>query len=359
MHIHKLPSGKWRVIVKHQGQQRTGTAITQSEAKTLGAEMLLEMGKSPTGQSATLGELLAVHLAHQEYAATTRADMQLVVDALPDDVTAWRVRSVEPVVVEAMYRRLKRDGWTPHRVRKLHVILGSAWNRAVKYKWATTNVIRDVDTPTVVTREVVAPDAVTVRKVLAAATGDVAAFLRLSGTTGARRGELCGLQWADLDLELGQVVIRRSVAYVAGTQEPVVNEGKTGRRGHRVLGLDPASVTMLKALRVKAVEKALKAYGNTAPVWVFSHDAGQTPWRGDYISREFKRACTRAKVTGLKLHSFRHYVATTMLAEGDAPTTVSGRLGHASSATTLGTYAHFVPSKDEVSARRLGAALDA
>ena len=36
-------------------------------------------------------------------------------------------------------------------------------------------------------------------------------LVRLAAITGARRSELCGLRWSDVDLEAGVVVIQRSL----------------------------------------------------------------------------------------------------------------------------------------------------
>jgi integrase len=45
---------------------------------------------------------------------------------------------------------------------------------------------------------------------------EFAALLRVLAATGARRGEVCGLRWSDLDTKGGTLFIRRSVASVAG-----------------------------------------------------------------------------------------------------------------------------------------------
>ena len=39
---------------------------------------------------------------------------------------------------------------------------------------------------------------------------DMAAFIALAAVTGARRGELCGLRWGDVDEGLGTLTIERS-----------------------------------------------------------------------------------------------------------------------------------------------------
>jgi integrase len=41
-------------------------------------------------------------------------------------------------------------------------------------------------------------------------------FLRLAVVLGARRGELCGLKWRDVDLDNGEVIIASGMVRVAG-----------------------------------------------------------------------------------------------------------------------------------------------
>jgi integrase len=49
----------------------------------------------------------------------------------------------------------------------------------------------------------------------------------------------------------------------------------------------------------------------------------------------------------------RHYVATQMLADGESPVQVAGRLGHSTPATTLRVYAHWVRATDRTAGDRL------
>ncbi len=66
----------------------------------------------------------------------------------------------------------------------------------------------------------------------------------------------------------------------------------------------------------------------------------------------------RAGLPGVRLHDLRHFVATRMLAAGVPVPTVSGRLGHANSATTLNVYSHFLEASDREAAEALGQLLD-
>ena len=60
---------------------------------------------------------------------------------------------------------------------------------------------------------------------------------------------------------------------------------------------------------------------------------------------------TRGKVPGLpdgfRFHDLRHYFASLLIASGCDVKTVQARLRHASGKTTLDTYGHLWPDRDE------------
>lgn len=70
------------------------------------------------------------------------------------------------------------------------------------------------------------------------------------------------------------------------------------------------------------------------------------PWR---LERAFREA--RADIPGLpagfRFHDLRHYFASLLIASGTDVKTVQARLRHASARTTLDTYAHLWPDRDE------------
>ena len=72
------------------------------------------------------------------------------------------------------------------------------------------------------------------------------------------------------------------------------------------------------------------------------------------VTKAFIRLRKRAGLDTVRLHDLRHFAATRLLVAGVPVRTVSGRLGHANAATTLGVYAHFVEESDREAARTLG-----
>jgi integrase len=74
---------------------------------------------------------------------------------------------------------------------------------------------------------------------------EFATLLFVAATTGCRRGELCGLQWSDIDLKGGFLVVRKSVSDLPGRVE--VRTTKTGLV--RRMARDPATIAVLEAQR--------------------------------------------------------------------------------------------------------------
>lgn len=76
-------------------------------------------------------------------------------------------------------------------------------------------------------------------------------------------------------------------------------------------------------------------------------DGGQlSPWA---LERAVRAA--RSKVdslpAGFRFHDLRHYLASLLIADGADVKTVQARLRHASAKTTLDTYGHLWPDRDQ------------
>jgi integrase len=311
MSIQKLPSGKYRAVVRHAGAKRNGKAqSTRREALADEARIRLEMGSAHEESQTTVDSLLNEQIEHGSYSVTTLEDLRHVHRKLPAPFLGRNVRDV-----------------------------------------ASTNPGRDVKPPSLPSHQIVPPTVAEVQKLLSAAPAGLDLFLRLAANTGARRGEVLALQWQDFDLETGRVVIRRSVSHTPASGL-VVTEGKTGRKGHRSIGLGPSIVKLLLSYRH---EQAAVAADNALPEprWLFSHDAGVTPWRPDYVTLAFGRLRATLGLDGVRLHDLRHFVATSMLSDGVPLATVSNRLGHARKSTTLDRYSHWMPQQDQDAADRL------
>lgn len=347
VNLTKLPSGSWRVAVKHRGLRRTATRPTRKEAKQLGHEFEAELGATVTPSKMTVADLLGRWYAQADLAVTYRADVDRIIDRLPESFTTRRIATVKPGVIAELYANLRTDGWTAHRIVRAHTVLSSAWTLALEREWAVVNPLRAARKPAVPRTQLHPPTPGQIAALLAAAGERFELYLLVSSAIGARRGEVVGLQWADITDDA--IIVRRSLAYAPG-KGVVITEGKTGPKGHRVVAIDPLLAAGLAAHREAQTELA-DASQLPAPVWVFSHDAGVHPWRPEFASVEFRRLRRRIGLGDtIRLHDLRHYVATQLLAAGVPLAVVGKRLGHRQLSTTSDTYGDYVPAADQAAA---------
>lgn len=361
MHVRRLSSGHWRWIVQHKGERRAGTARSKPHAMLAGSQALVEMGADhPAATEATMGELLTAWQAEglDRWSPTYAADVEHVCSHLPAAFLARNIDSVDPSVIAQLQRTMAKQGWSGHRLQRLRGCLSGAFVMAVTYGWATRNPVRDVRAPHVDRSKAAAPPHDVVRELIATAPEGIRLFLRLASITGARRGELIALQWPDWDAATGTLTIARSVVQVAGSAPVLRDRTKTGRRGDRRQQLDDITVELIERHRAGQAAVALERR-LPAPTFVFSHDAGASPWRPDYIGQAYRRH--RATVEGgegVRLHDLRHHVATARLQRGDSVADVAAWLGHATPATTLRVYSHVLPGAGRDAANQLADLLD-
>lgn len=316
------------------------------------------MGGTATNTD-TVGELVANDIATSDWSHTYRADVLAVVANLPDDFANQPAATVTAPDAANLYRRLAADGWTPHRLRRLHEILAAAFTAAAEEGAFVHNPFRNVRKPAAPKRELVIPtDDEVIALLLAPEHLVERVALRLAALLGPRRGEVVALQWRDIDLERETLVIRRSLSYTKASGITVGNT-KTGDTGHRVLELDPVTVAMLGELHDLQLAQCRAKPGEPAtPMWVISDGGGQTSWRPDRLTHVFAAARTKAGVTGVRLHDCRHYVATSMLHDGVPPQLVASQLGHSDMSTTIKVYSHYLPGLNREATRRRAARLD-
>jgi hypothetical protein len=174
---------------------------------------------------------------------------------------------------------------------------------------------------------------------------------------GARRGELCALRWAHVDLDAGILTIRRSVAQ-SGTQ---TWEKDTKTHQRRRITLDETTVALLRAFRLHvAADLAQLGVELTDDAYLFSREPDRSTWlRPSSVSQRYARMCKRLG-WDMDIKELRHYSATELIAAGVDVRTVAGRLGHGGGGvTTLRVYSAWRPEADRRAASAISDRLPA
>jgi integrase len=129
--------------------------------------------------------------------------------------------------------------------------------------------------------------------------------------TGLRRAEACGLEWGDVDLETGVLVVERT--WNQWSDDCFEGEGKSDR-ARRVIDLDDATVAVLRGWRRRQSEMRLMVgIGWRTTNKVFTSPAGDA-LRPDTVTQAWRRTVRRSGLPTIRLHDLRHSHATHQLA---------------------------------------------
>ena len=169
--------------------------------------------------------------------------------------------------------------------------------------------------------------------------------------TGMRRGELCGLEWSNIDFKEATITIERSVTTVAGIG--VVDKEPKTESSKRVIAISDKLLSVLTEYKVWYDQYRY----DMGDRWketdrLFIAECGAQIYPGTVYTWVHK-VCDAAGLPHRTVHSLRHTNITMQIAAGVPLVTVAGRAGHARTSTTTDIYSHFLKSSDKTAAEKL------
>jgi integrase len=198
-------------------------------------------------------------------------------------------------------------------------------------------------------------------KVAKLAGSQPAALYSLALDSGARKGELLGLRWSDVDLGAGTISIAQQlIANGPPTFGPPksATDRKTGKpRPPRAIDLDTETVRLLSAHKRAQAEIKMRLRTTYQDQWdlVFAKDDGSPLALKSIGQGEFARIVSAAGIRAIRFHDMRHTCATLLLLAGEPVHVVSHRLGHANPTITMNVYAHVLKQQATKAGRTIGA----
>ena len=242
--------------------------------------------------------------------------------------------------VDRLESRHQAKGLSPKTVRNIHQIISSAMSLAKEQKLIVANPAEGCALPRLEHREMKTLPVEQLQSFLREARDSgVFELYYLELATGLRRGELLGLKWEDIDLERGDLRVRRQIARINGE---VVEAPLKTKNAYRTLPLAEDTVSIL-------LEQKEKVGGSP---WVFPSPTGG-PISPDSVLHMLHRVLKRAGLPRVRFHDLRHTFATLALQNGVDVKTVSGMLGHFSAGFTLDTYAHVTTASQRQAAKTM------
>lgn len=237
----------------------------------------------------------------------------------------------------------------------LHRLLSSILEKAVKWQVLLYNPCRRIEAPKIEKKEAAYLDEVQAQELLNCLQAEplqYRAMITLLLYSGMRRGELCGLEWSDIDFKNSIIDISRTSLYLA--DRGIFDDETKTETSKRVIKIPSVAMNLLKEHRLQQTKELFKL----GDMWVKSNKVF-TQWNGkpihpDTLTGWFAKFVKKNNLPPIHLHSLRHTNATLLIASGADLRTVSKRLGHSNMTTTSNIYTHAIQSADERAAELLG-----
>lgn len=256
-------------------------------------------------------------------------------------------------MIETTYASLLKSGPSARTVEQAHAVLHRALDEAMHWGLATRNPTQLVTPPRPRKREMMALSRNQLQHLLQFTTGTRWHVLwTLLATTGLRLGEALGLTWRDVDLDVGRLIIQRSLQRQPGAGLVFVLP-KT-ERSRRTVHLSELARCALLALREVPHCYAVAA-GMARDLVLTSLRGG--PVEPSEINHALTRDLRRAGLPHIRAHDLRHTTASIPLEAGNHPKIVQDLVGHSTIRLTLDTYCHLTPPLHQQAARTMDVVL--
>jgi integrase len=261
------------------------------------------------------------------------------------DVTHQQLEATFYGLLKAKGKRRKHI--SARTVRHVAGLLNVALNKAFKLEFIQVNPMLRVELPSVEKKDArsLTPDEFgSLREVCR--DDWTFALVELALATGARRGELLALQWADLDLLSGVLTISKSLEQTAaGLRVKCPKNGKT-----RSFQLPQSALAALRFQRDQQQEHRRLFGADYRNLDLMFCEPDGNYHQPDLVSQVIIRRIRKAGIKNGSFHTLRHTHASNLLSRGVPLPAVSARLGHADANVTARVYSHALPADDQRSA---------
>ena len=253
-----------------------------------------------------------------------------------------KLKQISPrSIQDYVNQRMKQT--KPKTVLNELVLLNTMFKKAMVWQYLKSSPSWGITKPTVIKEEmdILSPDEL--NAFLNQVDNEYYVFFLTAVLTGARKGELLGLQWGDVNWQSNQIFVRR--AYWKGKfVEP------KSVYARRKIDLSPQLTRKLKLHYMKSEHKEDSDL-------IFCNEKGKPYNMDTIITKHFLPALRRARLRRIRFHDLRHSNASLRLAQGQNIKYIQKQMGHASAKITLDVYSHLVKDSNYEESIKLDKAL--
>ena len=266
------------------------------------------------------------------------------------------LKRLTPKMVQEYYTEIQRaNGLSSNTMRRHHDLLSSALRSAVRQDVIPASPMERVEPPRVRTTESYFYNNQELKLLYQKIEGNILELaVKLAGSLGMRREEICGLKWENVDLQRHLVLIREARTAYGAT---IVQKETKNRASVRTLYLPDEVYLLLEQEQARQQQERCLQSPTYNPTDHVILDAKGVPYSPNALSLAFTRFVKKNDLPRLTFHGLRHTFATIASCQGASLFDIGKALGHSTPATTGRIYTHLVDRTHEELVQRVSDAL--
>lgn len=261
------------------------------------------------------------------------------------------LENIKPLHLQNFYDKLllegrldNKGGLSPRTVLAIHRIIYSSLCQAVKWQLVIRNVAESVEPPKAKRYKAsYLTDEQTEKLLEVAKRTDIYIPIAIAVYTGARRGEVLGLNWSNVNLDKGYI---RIIDNLCATKKGLIIKQPKTNNSVRTIAISKTLIDLLKKHRIKQLENKMlygKDYQDNNLVCCYENGQFFNPKR---FSGKFNELLRKNNLPVIRFHDLRHSHASLLVKLGVQPKEISERLGHSNIGITMDLYSHLYEETD-------------
>ena len=249
----------------------------------------------------------------------------------------------------------RATGLSSNTMRRHHDLLSSSLRTAVRQDMLLSNPVDRVEPPKSRRYEADFYDSQNLKRLYMLVGGHwLELVVKLAGSLGLRREEICGLKWESVDFDRRLIHIKEARTAYGAT---IVQKETKNRSSIRMLYMPEEIYRLMWREKMRQQAEAPLREGDYNPDNHVVLDRNGAPYSPNALSLAFTRYIKRNNLPRVTLHGLRHSFATVASGQGVSLFDIGKALGHSTPATTGRIYTHLVDRTHEETLLRVSDAL--